>query len=130
MKFWKREKKEAESPAKLQSFLDFLNAARVEIEGLLAQDADWFYHLPYKGAMSKEAAKDFEIEKRAIWRRVIYDAKRTKLTGLRWETRCDDLVCAECQKMESRIFSLEEYDALNQRVMHLGCRCNLVPVRE
>ncbi len=130
MKFWKREKKEAESPVKPQTFLDFLNAARREIEGLMAQDADWFYHLPYKGAMSKEAAKDLEIEKRAIWRRVIYDAKRTKLTGLRWETRSDDLVCAECQKMEGRIFSLEEYDALNQRVMHLGCRCNLVSVRE
>ena len=132
MKFWKREKekKEVESPAKNQSFLDFLKAARVEMEGLMAQDADWFYHLPYKGAMSKEAAKDVEIEKRAIWRRVIYDAKRTKLTGLRWETRGDDLVCPDCQKMEGRIFSLAEYDALNQRVMHLGCRCNLVSVRE
>jgi hypothetical protein len=32
--------------------------------------------------------------------------------------------------MEGRIFSLEEYDTLNQRVMHLGCRCNLVSVRE
>jgi hypothetical protein len=114
MKFWKREKKEGESPAKNQSFLDFLKAARVEMEGLMAQDADWFYHLP---------------EKRAIWRRVIYDANRSKLTGLRWETRGDDLVCPDCQKMEGRIFSLAEYDALNQRVMHLGCRCNLVSVR-
>ena len=132
MKFWKREKekKETGSTGKPQSFLDFLKAAGVEIEGLMSQDADWFYHLPYKGAMSKESATDLEVEKRAIWRRVIYDAQRTKLTGLRWETRNDDLVCPDCQKMEGRIFSLEEYDVLNQRVMHIGCRCNLVSVRE
>lgn len=132
MKFWKREKekKEETSPAKSKTFLDFLKAARVEMEGLIAQEADWFYHLPYKGAMSKEAAIDLEVEKRAIWRRVIYDAKRTKLSGLRWETRNDVLVCPDCQKMESRIFSLEEYEVLNQKVMHIGCRCNLVSVRE
>ena len=129
MKFWKREK-EGEAATKNKTFLDFLRAARVEIEGLMAQDAEWFYHLPYKGAMSKESATDLEVEKRAIWRRVIYDAQRTKLTGLRWETRNDDLVCPDCQKMEGRIFSLEEYDVLNQRVMHIGCRCNLVSVRE
>jgi hypothetical protein len=28
--------------------------------------------------------------------------------------------------MEGRIFSLEEYDGLNLRVMHIGCRCNLL----
>ncbi|MFH0787588.1 MAG: phage minor head protein [Pseudomonadota bacterium] len=132
MKFWKRDpKKKEEGPTGgVISFLDFMTAARVEMEGLMAQDPDWFYHLPYKGAMSKEGAKDLEIEKRAIWRRVIYDAKRSKLTGLRWETRSDDLVCPECRKMEGRVFSMEDYEALNQRVMHIGCRCNLVSVRE
>ena len=80
--------------------------------------------------MSLEAAKTFEIEKRALWRRIIYDARRTKLPGLKWETRGDAKVCPDCQKMEGRIFSLEEYDGLNQKVMHIGCRCNLVSVRE
>jgi hypothetical protein len=132
MVFWKKgkEKKEETAAGATKRFLDFLNDAQKEMEGLMALDPDWFYHLPYKGAMSKETAKDLEVEKRAIWRRVIYDAKRTKLTGLRWETRGDDLVCPDCQKMEGRIFSTEEYDALNQKVMHLGCRCNLVSVRE
>lgn len=132
MKFWKREKekKDGPSPGGNISFSEFIVKARVEMEGLMNQDTDWFYHLPYKGAMSLEAAKELEIEKRAFWRRVIYDAKRTKLTGLRWETRGDDLVCTDCQKMEGRIFSLEEYDSLNQKIMHIGCRCNLVSVRD
>jgi hypothetical protein len=132
MKFWKRdkEKKEEGPTGGTKTFLDFMTAAQEEMEGLMAKDAEWFYHLPYKGAMSREAAKELEIEKRAIWRRVIYDAKRTKLTGLRWETRSDDLVCPECRKMEGQVFSFEEYDTLNQKVMHIGCRCNLVSVRE
>jgi SPP1 gp7 family putative phage head morphogenesis protein len=130
MLFWKKEKKEEKPAGTNKTFLDFLKDAQTEMEGLMAQDKDWFYHLPYKGAMSKETAKDLEIEKRAIWRRVIYDAKRTKLAGLRWETRGDELVCPDCQKMDGRIFPLEEYDTLNQTVMHLGCRCNLVSVRE
>ena len=130
MKFWKKEKKEERPAGANKSFLEFLTEARTEMEGLMAQDPDWFYHLPYKGAMSLEGAKDLETEKRAIWRRVIYDAKRSFLPGLRWDTRKDDLVCPDCQKMESRIFSLDDYDALNQRVMHVGCRCNLVSVRE
>lgn len=132
MKFWKREKEKKDDPFTRGniSFLDFIVKAREEMEGLMNQDRDWFYHLPYKGAMSLEAAKELEIEKRAFWRRVIYDAKRTKLTGLRWETRGDDLVCTDCQKLEGRIFSLEEYDSLNQKIMHIGCRCNLVTVRE
>jgi hypothetical protein len=32
--------------------------------------------------------------------------------------------------MDGRIFSLSEYESLNQMVMHVGCRCNLVSVRE
>jgi hypothetical protein len=132
MKFWKtgKEKKEEKSAGANRTFLEFLTEARTEMEGLMAQDPEWFYHLPYKGAMSREGAKDLEIEKRAIWRRVIYDAKRTKLAGLRWETRGDDLVCPECRKEGDRVFSLDEYEALNQKVMHIGCRCNLVSVRD
>ena len=132
MRFWKKKKvdKEGRPSEANKSFQDFLKAARWELEGLMAREPDWFRNLPYQGAMSLEEAGNLEIEKRAIWRRVIYDAKRTRLPGLRWETRGDSLVCPECQKMEERIFSLEEYDGLNQRVMHIGCRCNLVSVRE
>jgi hypothetical protein len=131
MPFWKRDKEKKEKfVGANRNFEDFLKAARVEMEGLMVQDTKWFYHLPYQGAMSLEKAKDLEIEKRAFWRRVIYDAQRTKLTGLRWETRSDSLVCSDCQKMEGRIFLLKEYDGLNQMVMHVGCRCNLVSVRK
>jgi SPP1 gp7 family putative phage head morphogenesis protein len=131
MRFWKKKaQKESERPEETKSFLEFLKAARLEIEGLMAQEADWFRNLPYQGAMSVEEARNFEVEKRALWRRVIFDAKRSRLSGLRWETRGDARVCPDCQKMEGRIFSLEEYDALNKEVMHLGCRCNLVSVRE
>ncbi len=89
------------------------------MEGLMAQDADWFYQLPYKGAMSKEAAKNLEIEKRAIWRRVIYDANRSKLTGLRWETRGDDRAVATVKRWKAGFFLWQNMMPLNQRVMHL-----------
>jgi hypothetical protein len=132
MTFWKREKekKGKRNDGECKSFLEFLKAGRSEIERLIALDPDWFYHLPYQGAMSLEEARDLEIEKRAIWRRVIHDAQRTQLTGLRWETRNEGLVCPECRKMEGRVFSLEEYEELNRMVMHIGCRCNLVSVRD
>jgi len=132
MAFWSRKKeKTAESgKAEGKSFKDFVDAAAVEMEGQMAQDPSWYYTLPYTGAMSQEEAKNFEIEKRALWHRVIYDARRTKLPGLKWETRGDSKVCSECQRMEGRIFSLEEYDGLEQTIMHIGCRCNLVSVRE
>ena len=132
MAFWSRKKEKTSESGKTEgkSFKDFMDAALVEMEGLMAQDPRWYYNLPYTGAMSLEEAKNFETEKRALWRRVIYDARRTKLPGLKWETRGDAKVCPECQKMEGRIFSLEEYDGLNQRMMHIGCRCNLVSVRE
>ena len=132
MIFWKRDKeiKGSRSGEGNRNFIDFLNAAQSEMERLIVQDPRWYYNLPYQGAMSLEQAKNLEIEKRAIWRRVIYDAQRTQLAGLRWETRNDDLVCSECQEMDNRIFSFEEYDRLNQMVMHIGCRCNLVSVRE
>jgi SPP1 gp7 family putative phage head morphogenesis protein len=130
MRFWKRKNTPEAQEKASKSFKDFVEAAVLEMEGLMVQDPRWYYGLPYTGAMSLEEAKNFETEKRAMWRRVIYDARRTKLPGLKWETRGDAKVCSECQKMEGRIFSLEEYDGLNQKVMHIGCRCNLVSVRE
>jgi len=132
MAFWNRKKERNPDTAKAEGkvFKDFIDAAVVEMEGLLAGEPEWYRNLPYSGAMSVQEAKDFEIEKRALWRRVIYDARRTKLAGLKWETRGDAKVCPDCQRMEGRIFSLEEYDGLNQRIMHVGCRCNLVSVRE
>jgi len=132
MAFWSRKKEKTSESGKAagKTFKDFIVAAVVEMEGLMAQDPRWYYNLPYSGALSLEEAKNFEAEKRALWRRIIYDARRTKLPGLKWETRGDSKVCPECQKMEGRIFSLEEYDGLEQRIMHIGCRCNLVSVRE
>jgi hypothetical protein len=132
MAFWSRKKEKTSESGKAEgkSFKDFMDDALVEMEGLMAQDQRWYYNLPYTGAMSLEEAKTFETEKRALWRRVIYDARRTKLPGLKWETRGDAKVCPDCQKMEGRIFSLEQYQELNQRIMHIGCRCNLVSVRE
>lgn len=65
MIFWKKKaKKEEERTEEIRSFLDFLKAARVEMEGLMAQEADWFRNLPYQGAMSIEEAGNFEIEKK------------------------------------------------------------------
>jgi hypothetical protein len=132
MAFWIRKKEKSSDLGKAEEkrFKDFMDAAVLELEGLMAQDPGWYYTLPYAGGMSPEKAKAFETEKRALWRRVIYDARRTKLPGLKWETRGDTKVCPECQKMEGRIFPLEDFDGLNQKVMHVGCRCILVPVRE
>ena len=132
MAFWSRKKEKPSEPGKaeVKSYQEFIEAATLEMEGLMAQDPGWYYTLPYTGAMSLEEAKNFETEKRAIWRRVIYDARRTRLPGLKWECRGDAKVCPECLKMEGRIFSLEEYDGLDQRIRHIGCRCHLVSVRE
>ena len=132
MAFWRSKKqKSPEIPkAEGKSFKDFFDDAAVELEGLMAREPGWYHSLPYSGAMSVEEAKHFEIEKRALWRRVIHDAQRTRLAGLKWETRGDAKVCPDCQKMDGRIFSLSEYESLNQMVMHVGCRCNLVSVRE
>jgi SPP1 gp7 family putative phage head morphogenesis protein len=132
MAFWNRKKNKTPEPPRGEgkNFKEFIDAAAVEVAGLISREAEWYHHLPYTGAMSLEQAQNFEIEKRALWRRVIYDAQRTRLTGLKWETRGDAKVCPDCRKMDGRIFSLEEYEGLNQMVMHIGCRCNLVSVRE
>ena len=87
MRFWKRKNAPEAQDGASKSFKDFIEAAVLEMEGLMAQDPRWYYTLPYTGAMSLEEAKTFEIEKRALWHRVIYDARRTKLPGLKWETR-------------------------------------------
>jgi hypothetical protein len=132
MAFWNRKKEKAseQQTAGGKHFKDFIETAALEMDGLLAKDPAWYHNLPYSGAMSVKEARLFEIEKRAMWRRVIYDAGRSKLAGLKWETRGDNKVCPDCQRMDGRIFSLEEYDSLNRMVMHVGCRCNLVSVRE
>ncbi len=132
MAFWSRKKEKTSESGKTEgkSFKEFIDAAAVEMESLMAQDPTWYDTLPYTGAMSLEETKNFEIEKRALWRRIIYDARRSRLPGLKWENRGDSKVCPECQKMEGRIFSLEEYDGLEQRIRHIGCRCHLVSVRE
>ncbi|MBI4773038.1 MAG: hypothetical protein HY788_02460 [Deltaproteobacteria bacterium] len=64
-----------------------------------------------------------------MWRRVIYDAGRSNLPALKWEASHDEKVCSECAKHDGRVFYGHEYDLLNQLKMHVGCRCNLMPVR-
>ncbi len=109
---------------------DFFREAEREIQGLIDQDPQWFSHLPYQGAMSKDQARQFEVEKRALWRRVIHDAQRSDLPGLRWETRQDKLVCDECRQLEGRVFARQDFAELAALVMHLGCRCELTPWRQ
>ncbi len=103
--------------------------ATVEVDRAIAVDATWYQTLPYSGAMSASQAREYEIERLALWRRVIYEAKATKLAGLKWITRNDDLTCPDCLQHHHQLFSLSEYDALAAIPRHLGCRCELVPVR-
>lgn len=125
----KRKKAEGEEPLAPLSMAQCLELARAEIEALMAQDPDWYHHLPYTGGMSKEEARQFEIEKRALWKRVIHDARRGDIAGLRWSTRGDALVCEQCRRLEGKVFKQDELKRLEEMVMHLGCRCELVPVR-
>jgi hypothetical protein len=112
------------------SMAELVASATQEIDGLIARDDGWFHGLPYKGAMSREQAREFEIEKRALWRRIIAEAEtRDELKGLRWTTRGDDLVCPECLALEGRIFGRAELSKLAALSMHLGCRCELSPER-
>ena len=69
MAFWSRKKEKTSESGKAEgkSFKDFIDAAVLEMEGLMAQDPRWYYTLPYTGAMSLEEAKNFEIEKRALY---------------------------------------------------------------
>ena len=114
---------------KVRSFAVFLSEAGEEIEKLIDANPNWYEELPYTGKLPPEEARALEIEKRALFRRVIYDAARTQLPGLKWEASRDAKVCPECRDLDNRIFPLSAYDQLNQMVMHTGCRCNLIPVR-
>lgn len=107
-----------------------MEAAALEIDDLISKNPNWYSELPYFGPMGPDEARKLEIEKRALWRRVIYDAGRSKLAALRWETSKDNKVCPECREYEDRIFFFNEYNQLNLISMHVGCRCNLVPVRD
>lgn len=108
---------------------DFFAAAAGEVDGQIAADPQWFPNLPYKGAMSKDQARQFEIEKRAMWRRVIHDAKRSDINALRWTTRGDKLVCPECRAREGQVYERPRLAELEGLAVHLGCRCELVPER-
>ena len=102
------ERKQHGSPRKSQSehksFFDFLQEAAVEIDGLIRENPNWYSELPYKAPMGREEARELEIEKRAIWRRVIYDAKRSKLAALKWDSSRDDKVCEHCGQHEGKVF--------------------------
>lgn len=126
-------KKRGEAPARSAtppSMAELMKAATKEIDGLIAKDGGWFAKLPYRGAMSRDQAREFEIEKRALWRRLIAEAlARPELKGLRWTTRGDELVCPNCQAQEGRLFTRPELAELAGFSMHLGCRCELTPER-
>lgn len=113
-----------------QTMADFFARAAAEVDVQIAADPNWFPHLPYKGAMSKDQARQFEIEKRAMWRRVIHDARRSEVKGLKWTTRSDQLVCPDCQAREGQVFDRARLDELQGLAVHLGCRCELVPERK
>ena len=126
----KKKAKAKTGPGALPSMAELLSAATLEIDQMIAQNGDWFAELPYKGAMSRDQAREFEIEKRALWRRIIAEAQtREELKGLRWTTRGDGLVCSECQALEGRLFRREDLPELAKLSMHLGCRCELRPER-
>ncbi len=128
LKALKPQGKRPEPPA-LPTMADFLAQARADIDGQIALDPDWYKHLPYQGGMSPAQARDFEIEKRAMWRRVIFDAGRGEIWGLCWTTRDDALVCAGCREQQGRRFAKDQLDQLAALPVHLGCRCELRPVR-
>lgn len=130
---WPFSKKRAsggdEQSDRAKTMADFMTEAAGEIDAQIAADPEWFSHLPYQGAMSRDAAREFEVEKRALWRRVIHDAGRGDIAGLRWVTREDKLVCPACAAMHGRVFDKAGLAALAAADVHLGCRCELVPVR-
>ncbi|KMY68804.1 hypothetical protein AAU61_04205 [Desulfocarbo indianensis] len=128
--FGRQKKRPASEPTLPPSMAEFMKAASYEIDGLIAQDPDWYAKLPYGGAMSREEAREFEIEKRALWRRIIAEAfAHRELKGLRWITRGDDLVCPECRLWDGHLFSRDNLPELTALCMHLGCRCELKPER-
>ncbi len=113
-----------------KTFYDFLEMAGQEIDELIAENPNWYQELPYNAPIGKDQARELEIEKRAVWRRVIYDAQRSKLSALRWDCMMDEKSDDECTKRNGKLFYLNEYEELDKIRMHVGCRCNLMPVRE
>ncbi len=120
--------RDEKAPPLPRSMADFLAEAAREIDEQIAQDPLWHQHLPYR-SMPPDQARAFEIEKRAIWRRVIHDAGRSEIVALVWTTRADDLVCPACREREGARFAKAELRRLEKAPVHLGCRCELVPVR-
>ena len=108
----------------------FLVLAEEEVSRQIKKDPSWYATLPYRGGMNAREAREFEIEKRAIWKRVIFDAGREKLDGLIWTTRGDGLVCPECAELEGRLFKTCQFGELEEIRQHLGCRCELIPYRK
>ena len=124
-----RAKAPEKAPAGPRTMADFLKDAEDEIDAQIASDPAWFLKLPYKGAMSQEQARRFEVEKRAMWRRVIHDAGRSDIWGLAWSTRGDILVCPVCRGRQDKRFAKAQLPELAALEVHLGCRCELLPVR-
>ena len=115
-------------PPPPRSIADFLAAAALELDAQIAQHPPRHQHLPYR-SMPPDQARAFEIEKRAIWRRVIHDANRGEITALVWTTREDDLVCPACRQRQGRRYARHELGRLAKAPVHLGCRCELMPER-
>jgi hypothetical protein len=125
-----KKRRAGEEPAKVSPLVRLMQEARTEVEAQAAEQPGWFAALPYRGAMSRDQALEFEIEKRALWRRLIQEAgARPEIRALVWTTRRDGLVCPECQAQDGRRFAKEELAALAALPVHLGCRCELVAER-
>lgn len=110
------------------SMAEFFAAAAREVDEQIAAEPDWYRRLPYDG-LGPEAARELEIERRALWRRVIHDAARGDISGLRWTTRGDAKVCDMCRELDQHIFTKGRLGELSRIAVHLGCRCELAPVR-
>ena len=127
--FSKARKKNDSPEAAHRTMAEFIVEAEQEIDRQIREDPDWYKNLPYQGGLSPEEARGFEIEKRAMWKRVIYDAGRSELAGLKWVTRQDKLTCQDCRAYHGRVFAPDELKKLALVPIHLGCRCELRPVR-
>lgn len=47
------------------------------------------------------------------------------VTKVRWVTKHDDRVCAECEPLDGQVFKIDKMPMLPQ---HINCRCFVVPV--
>lgn len=130
LKLFKRKKSKEPKADDHRAMADFFAEAEAEIEELIAADKGWYAKLPYPGAVSIEDARQMEIERLAIRNRVIYDAGRSKLAGLKWNCRNDSKSCALCRERHDRVIRAEGFAELAKLPHHLGCRCELMPVRD